>query len=569
MQLMAAARWTFSVGGKVFRVVPGATLLVVLCTLVSQVAALLAALLPLKVVILLGSANIPSYFPSLLHGYGRPTLVLALCAAAIKFFILHLLAEALIGKLSAYGARTLIARSRKLSLFENQEQLLSKAYQRFAGAQAGAVFILLAGALLLKVYPLQALVISGYLAIVWIVLVSTFRYSPTFRGKPAKELIHLIGVLANVGFFVTFGCIVVDILLGSNVSMLWAIAALLLVRQVFRRVVAFVTDLTNLYQQRLQLNALLFQGHVYVGKAPPVGANGMWALAQADTLPAWLTPLIARVVEHIEGEPQTNLLPSGMADLLMWTVDVQAEGDHRRFLVKLFGKNRTALARHEASLFSEMNEPRAPLARLCLVEQVESFHCHVFEWPGVAPIEPQQSKRAALAVTSSLFAVRPDASLVALFSRSRPMLWQRLDEQVVPRLHLFANEAEGPLVERLADSLAGIKARLESMQLTIMTSDLGPDALWHDSGKEVWACHWGRWTLEPLGAGWPVNERIFPLLPAALAEAEKQCVDLSGVDVADVRLAALAFAFDKACQRQAYRMALELLDPMLESYENR
>jgi len=60
MKVLSALRWFFSVGLKVFHVVPWATSLGVVCTLVSQVASLLAALLPLKVIILLGSERIPS-----------------------------------------------------------------------------------------------------------------------------------------------------------------------------------------------------------------------------------------------------------------------------------------------------------------------------------------------------------------------------------------------------------------------------------------------------------------------------------------------------------------------------
>lgn len=566
MKVLAALRWFVSVGFKVFRVVPWATKLGVVCTLVSQVASLLAALLPLKVIILLGSERIPSYFPPQLQDYGKTALIVGLGGAALFFFVIHLLAEWAIARLAAYGARSLIAHSRKLALFENQEQLLSKAYQRFAGALAGAVFIALAALALAWVYPLQAMVIGSYIATVWLALLVIQRLSNVWQERPAGELIRLVGVLANLGFFVTFGAIVFDVLQGTQVSVFWAIITLLLVRQLFRRLASLVGDLSSLYSQRLQLNALLFHGHLYAGKVITEDVRGLWTLADTDTYASWLVPLVERVAGPVAGAPEVRWVQSGTPDVLMGIVRTEAE-PQQAYLVKLFGKNRSALARHEASLFGAMENAASPLPRLCLVEQIESFNCHLFDWPMLDTVKPQATKRAAMAVTAGLFTIRPSPSLVALFTRSRPMLWQRLDSKLLGRLRLFARDVECPVLEHFAGSLASIKATLEAMPLAIVTPELSPDALWLDRQGSVWASQWGRWTLEPLGASWPVNEKILPLLPAAFQQAQRLRADLQAITVKHVELAALMFAFDKACQRQAYRTALELLEPILRAYE--
>lgn len=566
MKVLAALRWFVSIGFKVFRVVPWATNLGVVCTLVSQIASLLASLLPLKVIILLGSERIPSYFPPLLQDHGKTALIVGLGGAALFFFVIHLLAEWSIARLAAYGARSLIAHSRKLALFENQEQLLSKAYQRFAGALAGGVFIVLAAWALAWVYPLQAMVVGGYIATVWVVLVIIQRLSNVWREQQVGELIRLVGVLANLGFFVTFAAIVFDVLLGTQVSVFWAIVTLLLVRQLFRRLASLVGDVASLYSQRLQLNALLFHGHLYAGKAITDDARGLWALANTDTCASWLAPLIERVAGPVAGAPEVRWMQSGTPDVLLGIVHMGTESQHA-YLVKLFNKNRSALARHEASLFGTINNAASPLPRLCLVEQIESFNCHLFDWPMLDRVKPQAVKRAAMTVTAGLFSARPSPSLVAVFTRSRPMLWQRLDSKLLERLRLFAHDAEVPLLEYLAGSLASIKATLEAMPLAIVTPDLSPDVLWVDRQGSVWASQWGRWTLEPVGASWPVNEKVLPLLPAAFEQAQSLRSDLKAITVKHVELAALMFAFDKACQRQAYRTAFELVEPIIRTYD--
>ncbi len=566
MNVLSVLRWFASVGFKVFRVVPWSTSLGVVSTLLSQLASLLAALLPLKVIILLGSEHVPSYFPSQLHGYNKTALIMGLGGAALAFFFIHLVAERLIARLAAFGARSLIAHSRKLALFENQERLLTRGYQRFAAALAGGVFISVAALALALVYPLQAMVVVSYIAVVWVVLYFVQNLNHVWRVREVSELTKLIGVLADLGFFVTFAAIVFDVLLGTGVSVFWAIVTLLLVRQLFRRLASLVGDVATLYSQRLQLNALLFHGHLYAGKTITEDSKGLWSLVDPDTFGSWLVPLIERVAGPTAGAPQVRWMQSGIPDVLMGIVRTQSE-PQQSYLIKLFGKNHGALSRHEASLFAAMSNAPAPLPCLCLVEQLESFNCHVFNWPMVDTVKPQTAGRDAMTATAGLFSVRPAPSLVALFTRSRPMLWQRLDGDLLRRLYLFARDIELPTLENFAASIASIKLMLEKMPLTIVTPELSSDALWLDREGAVWASHWGRWTLEPVGSNWPANEKFLPLLSAAFEQAQKLRTDLQAITVTHVELAALMFAFDKACQRQAYRTAIELVEPILRAYD--
>jgi len=148
------------------------------------------------------------------------------------------------------------------------------------------------------------------------------------------------------------------------------------------------------------------------------------------------------------------------------------------------------------------------------------------------------------------------------------MIWQRLDSKLQERLRLFARDYELSLLDHFTASLTDIKAKLEAMPLAIITSDLPPDALWLDRQGELWASQWGYWALEPVGASWPVSEKILPLLPAAFEEAQLLRTDLKAMTIWHAELAALVFAFDKACQRQAYRTAIELIEPILSAHDS-
>ena len=66
-EIAKAVRWSVSLGNKFLRVVPVLTILAVICSVFSQFFLLIGFLLPLKVVLLLGSENVPVYFPAIFH----------------------------------------------------------------------------------------------------------------------------------------------------------------------------------------------------------------------------------------------------------------------------------------------------------------------------------------------------------------------------------------------------------------------------------------------------------------------------------------------------------------------
>lgn len=115
-----AGRWMYSVANKITRIIPGLTLTIILLTLAAQISLLAASFLPLKAIILIGSPNIPSYFPEYLKEFERKDLFLLLCSTAALFYVLYLLSEALIKKLTKLGSERLILNSRKLILFDGQ-----------------------------------------------------------------------------------------------------------------------------------------------------------------------------------------------------------------------------------------------------------------------------------------------------------------------------------------------------------------------------------------------------------------------------------------------------------------
>ena len=135
-----ALAWFFSLGIKFFRVAPVLTGSSIALTIASQLLFLVAFLLPLKVVLLLGSEKIPSYFPAFMASFGRERLIILLSAASVLFYFSYLICDGLVARFSQQGAEKLVQRSRKIAIFERQDDIASKGYLRFSQAFAGLCF---------------------------------------------------------------------------------------------------------------------------------------------------------------------------------------------------------------------------------------------------------------------------------------------------------------------------------------------------------------------------------------------------------------------------------------------
>lgn len=561
--MLQTLRWGLSLGKKFALVVPFQTLCVVFLTLLSQMAALLATFLPLKVVILLGSEGIPRYFPESWAVLDRDFLIAWLCLGTLGVYLLHLLAERLIQVMTGWGARRLLQRSHKMVLFENQDELARDAYQRFSRALAAGVFVVLALAGLAVFYPAMVLVLTGYLSLMALVFWGLFTTSEAFRQSLESRLPATLNLGTGIGFFVGFGYLVADFLLWSPPNVIIGIVALLLSRQVMQKVSGLVGDLSSLQRNRVKLDALFFHGKVFM-PALPHEQSGLWALLEPSARDAWVSEVLTEFTNWQGGPVIANWYQLGVPNMAALLI----ESDSGNYLIKLFAANRTAIARHEATVLAE---PLLGLPAICFLgaTQVQGLHCLVFEWLDYRSVDQQAAKRLQVAALSELMKSKPSVDLLQRYQRSRPMLWQRFRPQMLNRLKLAANNDDEKLnCARLTEQLPVLAAELQVMPVCIHTMDVGQyDLCMPVDGSSPRLLNWSRWSLEPIGAGWPTKPKLFDQLNEALALAKAKRPDLAAVTLAQAELAALSFALEVCCQRQRFSEALALVPALLERLE--
>lgn len=571
----ATLRWSFSIGVKFLRVVPAYTLAVVFATLTSQISLLLAFFLPLKVIILLGSPDIPTYFPQALHSMERDHLIMSLAAGTAGFYLLYLLAEKAIVHYSAQGANRLLEKSQKISLFESQNEIAIRAYHRYSRSLASLVFVGLSLVFVGFLYPRLTLIVLVYVVMVFLILSLAFAHGKKSSAKLAEGVSDLMNVLGAVGFLLAFASMVADFLMGRPPRVIAAIVCLLLIRQLMLRLAGLVTDIAALFTQRLQINPLFFYEKKLVAETPPREHN-FWSLLEMPHRDEWVKCVLREVVGLSPRRVDCVWRQTGIANVVAFEVTFCDDNGQNlvHYLVKLFNSNQRVLALHEASLLSECEPVDLPSLRFLGVDQIENYHCHLFEWTGIKELSPSELGMKRQEIAERLLSCEPPKTLLERYSRSRPMLGQRLNNNMVARLRLVtSNSKQLEQLTVLEQKFQQLRSRLQSLPVQIVNPDMSPDILKSNESGEIYLTHWGRWSIEPVGAGWPVpgwpvTEKDLNQLTEVVVQAKKRREDLIPIIDADIKLAALMFSFEHFFNRQQYTKALEILPSILAYLKN-
>ena len=550
-------RWTVSLGAKFARVVPIQTSTIVCMTLVSQISSLLAFFLPLKVIILLGSERVPRYFPERLAALDWELLIGSLCLGTLGFYLLHLLAEQLIRSITTRASQRLLLRSHKMALFDNQDEVARDAYLRFSRALASGVFIAFALLGLGYFYPMMALVLFGYILLAWAVVGSLHALSQRFRQKLERSLSSVLAIAAGLGFFFAFGYLVSDFILWTPPGVIVGIVALLLSRQLMQRMAGMVGDLVNLRRQQSKLDALFFHGKVLL-PSPSHEKGEFLRLLDPMRRQDWVQSLLRELTAWRGGDLDIRWQQTGVANVAGLTVKSGGE----RYLIKLYDSNRRTLALHESMLASEALAD-LPALRLCGVTKVAGLHCLLYEQPEGALVSMLAGRRYRRQLLASLMLVQPSSALMLRYKRSRPSLWQRLRADNLQRMRIAV--VDTPQQQQLDSFLAALPKLIELLRrlpVWIFTPDTGFANIYQCTTSGAVLLNWGRWSMEPIGAGWPILR--LGDLAELLTQAQSVRPELQGLETWQLELAALCSAIEAGCNTQRYSDAIALLSAVLE-----
>ncbi|MNM35742.1 hypothetical protein D3C81_464430 [compost metagenome] len=556
-------QWSLSLLNKLLVGATFCTLLVVFFSIVSQLFLMASFLLPLKVIILIGSEGMPGYFPSVLRQYEKNHVVLFLVVLSVVFYFLYWASERLIHVSSDKGAATLLSRSRKLIIFPNQRDLAKSFFHRYTGMLSAFVFCFIAFCCVAFVFGALALFLFGLVLSLFLGFAIFLEYSESSRDVVYRSRVVLFNAAAALMFMAGFCFIVVDFLLGGGVAGYVAIIALLLVRQMFVRASQGVLDGISLSVQRDQINALFFHSHSYSARNAVFDRPDFWALLGEKN-----TDMIESVVQDVVGRKARVIdfkwREVGCFGVLGFEAKCLVDGKSEIFVVKVFEPSREGLLMHEQALLSVVDR-LFPSFMFLGSTVFEGFKVSVFSACPSRDIVLAEQNLCGLEVLAELWSLPPSTSLVDMHARSKPTLSARVAAIDFSLLRLAAYSGqESAVVERCANRMPEILDFIESMPLSIFNPELNLASM-RRAEKRIIVSHWGAWSVEPIGVGWYFKDSSHRFLSEWLQFAKTRRPELSKITEAQVTLVSLISAMDFYYRRQSFRSAIELLPEILSA----
>ncbi len=539
---------------KMFRSSPYVTVQVICFTLLAQVCQLLAMLLPLKVILMMGSDGIPSFFPSFMQTMERTSLVIGLSFGAVLLYLAYLGMATAADRTAAIGAASLNRRNQKLALFPNQEDFTREIYARVARSSAGLIFTLLALTGIGIVYPHLAATAALFLLLAGVV--ATYlnsRFEP-FRQWLSSHYAPLIGNLAAACLFVCLGVAIYDYLNGTFPPFLFAVISILLTRQYLTKLQASLIEMFRLVGQRAKLDSLVFFSVPFAGQGKRISEKD---ILDPETLETWLPDFLGSATGRETRILGTQWVQLGSPMALLFECRTRDAAGDGYYYVKIYPRSNRHLAEHERML------AREPGALELMPELVGNMRmgddeCLLFSALGTSGVPNDQFSRLHQQMLKTTARFKPSSGLARAYSRSKVRMIERIDEDLCGLLRLAATSAEErQQVNDFQRRLPSLRNEVDNLPLWLFSPDLNGNTLRIGPQGNPLCLHWPRWSIEPLGAGLPIA--LLPELETVLELDSGHRPDLKGASPIHIRLAAYLFRLDRLCGRNRYRDGLRLL----------
>jgi hypothetical protein len=554
-------RWALTIYRKLAAIVPRYTASVMVSSLIAEISILLAFILPLKIIILIGSPRIPRYFPRFFTGFDKDMLAIILGIAAAGFYVLYLVSTKWMEKCSERGAVLLLERSRKLALFHNQKEIAKKAYKRFSVAVEAILFAALGLLLITFIYPALAGFFLSLLLFFYVVLSVTSDKFLAVQNWITANAPGTVDVLAAVSFLSACGFIIVDYILLGGGNIFYAVISLILLKQIISRLSKTAKDAISLVKQKPQITALFFRGRTLVDTIPH-NQKGFWQLIDKKRRAEWMSDVLNEVMDCPLVNVNSSWYQTGSSGVVGFDVSASCTetGNTEKFFIKLFDAKQHTQAVNEATLLGDSRIQGLPSPRLVTTVSVEGFQCLVFEAVPNRQIERDKVRNKIYELMMHSWYIAPPDAFVNLYHRSKAFLGDRLDEKLFHRLRIAANTNEqAKWVDRFGERVDEIKNILSQHPLFFYNPDININTIrTGPAGREI-VTHWGAWSLEPVGAGWPVIGQELEAIGQYVETASKDNARLTNVPLSHIRLAAFTFAFERYCQQEKYLSAIELI----------
>lgn len=547
-----ASLWGASLVKKMARAVPFYSAAFVVVFIISQLLLILAFLLPIKVLVLLGSESIPNYVPMFLSRMGRDYLIYLFVGFAIICFVFHFLFGFVEAVLVKKGGGLLLVKAGKQLVAHVHNKAVVDAYRTVLTSCAFFIFFGFSFIALFLIYPVLAVVVLLLLAFCFFMLplCQVFGISAQFLEK---NLNFYFTLSSGFIFFSSFLFIIVDFLHCDPPSLLVALVSLLMIRQGVQRLFGGISEFIKVYSRRAQVEPLFFLGKQFALESKFDSQDSVLLKIGG------VSSIASRAMEKLVGVSvsEAEILRLGARDVVGVSLLASNEAC---YLVKIFLDEAKALAFHEQLLLSSEQGLLVPSPEWVGTVEVDSVICHVFRWGGYVPVPRRDVGKAILHIFSSLADFELPSLLVSGYIRSHSLLVDRLEGSWFSSVSEIATATDREYIDHISCNIELIKQIVSGMPLCVVARDLTDETLFVRDGRYV-GLSWGRWALDSVGVGWPVLDK------EQFAEAVASVPSLSDTPVEQLYLVATLDYYERLIARGDFFKAIDLIKAIRGSLE--
>jgi len=459
---------------------------------IAQIANMLSLLLPIKIIMLLGTDLSQDLLPNYLSHLSKEQIIIFLVIFSLIFYLTSLFLNKITDKLCETDFQNSCANSVKIKKDTyNVETSIPSIYSKLAACFSSLLFICLSSIAIIFLYLEVGIIILAF------ILISLFYLLRSNNTIDIKNITHLCIAATNTVFFLIFIAIIIDFLYFNPPPFIIGIGVLILSRLLLAKITFVVSNLSSICRQEKQINELLFQTFNTIETTSNIdNKTNIWDMLQNTD---WLDTVILKLIKKDKLDCTITYLPEGLRGVFF--IKAQLDKTHQAFLIKLFDTNFSFLAKKELELF-EFHPSGLPSPELLTSGVISNFHYNVFDISNLSKSMLEDNAISKRNFYINLLQIRPNEGLI---TQKTAHIWERFNSEFLQKLALFLNTSQIFILNELFEKLPHITQILNSQPLKFYIPHRNNLILQNDCKKPV-SLHWSNWSIEPLGYGINLTE---------------------------------------------------------------
>ncbi|MEW6989403.1 hypothetical protein AADZ91_01830 [Colwelliaceae bacterium 6441] len=500
--VISSIRWYWKIFGQIFKKQKLVVIKDISFELINEVLGLLTFVLPIKVIVLLGSESIPKYIQILPDSFNKAETVIVLSVVAVCSFFCNLLITKHLANSSKSFSYAFLKANENLKW--GDAEFTRYIYNKYTASISKILFSALIIALICMVYPLVFQVFISLLLMAILFFLIRISMSQNFKLRMFHDINQYMKTTSAVLFLILFASIIFDFLYPlSPPSLIIAIISLILARQALAGLSFNVQSIFLLAQKKAKVNGVIYKGYgKSMGKLQQTDV--LWNIALSDERDLMFHKVLQNIVDFNIQKVSSAWFQLSTPNVLCFKVECSdKQGEVNYFLVKLYPQRNTKLAQREEVLFEQLSE-KGIVHNLSFITKIDNITTHIFQFD----TDLSAVNNAQADIYNRILSIEFDNQFLSQYSSAHSFLWERIDDTIISKLILGVSSVEDHnQLSKFKNDIIKLQDILSSLPLKVVLSSAVLKDLIADKNGKLGLISLGNWSIEPLGYGWPLNPK--------------------------------------------------------------